>query len=304
MKTPLSSYQERMNRVLRHIESNLDSPPGLDELGAIACFSPYHFHRIFTAMVGESVAAYVRRLKLQRAAMSLSYGTDRTVTSVALDAGYDSMDAFTRAFRSLFGVPPSVYRRTGGSLASARQRNPEALIFYTHHTETSLMDVQIKTFPPVLTAALRYVGPYNDCGPAWEKLCAAMAAAGVMGEKTTAYSICHDDPDITPAEKCRMEICVSLPEGVTAESPAVKGLLRNGEIYLQTLGGDGDYAAILIRGPYSLLHPAYRSFFGEWLPRSGRELAGAPGFEAYYNCPGVTAPEDLLTEIFIPLQPK
>ena len=71
METP--NYQQRINLVLRHIEQNLDTRPDLDELARIACFSPYHFHRIFSAMVGESVAAYVRRLLLERAAMQLGY---------------------------------------------------------------------------------------------------------------------------------------------------------------------------------------------------------------------------------------
>mgnify|MGYP000458632448 FL=1 len=69
METP--SYQQRINLVLRHIEQNLDTRPDLDELARIACFSPYHFHRIFSALVGESVAAYKRRLLLERAAMQL-----------------------------------------------------------------------------------------------------------------------------------------------------------------------------------------------------------------------------------------
>lgn len=91
MDTP--TYQQRIGLVLRHIEQNLDSRPDLDELARIACFSPYHFHRIFSAMVGESVAAYVRRLLLERAAMQLGHSPE-SVTQIALGAGYESVDAF------------------------------------------------------------------------------------------------------------------------------------------------------------------------------------------------------------------
>ena len=93
------TYQQRINIVLRHIEQNLDSRTDLDELARIACFSPYHFHRIFSAMVGESVAAYLRRLLLERAAIQLEYSME-PVTQIALCAGYESVDAFSRAFRS------------------------------------------------------------------------------------------------------------------------------------------------------------------------------------------------------------
>ncbi len=122
MKATSLSYQDRLRLVLQHIEGNLDTPPSLEELSRIACFSPYHFHRIFTAMMGESVAAYVRRLLLQRAAAHLSYSGE-AITTVALVAGYDSLDAFTRAFRAAFGASPSVYRRNGGSLAAAARQS-------------------------------------------------------------------------------------------------------------------------------------------------------------------------------------
>lgn len=91
------TYQQRIGLVLRHIEQHLDARPNLEELARIACFSPYHFHRIFSSMVGESVAAYVRRLLLERAAMQLGHSPE-SVTQIALGAGYDSVDAFTRAF--------------------------------------------------------------------------------------------------------------------------------------------------------------------------------------------------------------
>ena len=303
MKTLNTSYQDRLEKVLRHIENNLDEPLSLDALSSIACFSAYHFHRIFTAMMGESVAAYVRRLLLQRAAARLSY-TRVPVTTVALDAGYDSLDAFTRAFRALFGMSPSAYRKNGGSVALAAARGEGAPLFYHQIKEGSSMDVTIKPFPPRLAAATRHVGPYTECAPAWDRLCGAMGPLNLMGQGTLACSICHDDPDITPVEKCRMEVCVSLPEGTTEQTPAVQTLLQNKDIYLLVLGGDGEYASALVKGPYSLLHSVYRSLYGEWLPASGREPAPIPGLEIYHNCPGSTAPEELLTEILIPLLPK
>ena len=95
------SYEERLHRVLRHIESNLDSRPDLAQLAEIACFSPYHFHRIFSSMMGGSVAAYVRRLLLERAGQQVAHTRD-PITLIALDAGYESVDAFTRPFPAHF----------------------------------------------------------------------------------------------------------------------------------------------------------------------------------------------------------
>lgn len=297
------SYQERMRRVLQHIESCLDEPPELEELASTACFSPYHFHRLFTAVMGESVAAYIRRLRLQRAAWRLSYSR-LPVTEIALEAGYDRVEVFTRAFRSGFGMPPSTYRKKGGASAFSRVENPGACLFYHSHPEVDSVDIQIKKHPPVLVAALRHIGAYEACGPAWNTLCQAVATHKLMHADTVAYGVSYDDPDITPKEKCRMDVCVSLPKGMSENSPELAPLLRDGNISLRYIGSDREHAAILVKGPYSLLHPAYRSFFREWLPQSGREPDDTAGFEAYYNDPSTTAPEELLTEIFIPLKAK
>lgn len=304
MKAPSTEYEKRLALVLRHIENNLDAPLSLEELSGIACFSPFHFHRIFTAMVGESVAAYIRRLLLQRAAQQLSYSRT-SVTRVSLDAGYDSLDAFSRAFRALFGMSPSLYRKNGGSPGLAAQRNGIIPVYYNHLTGVYPMDIRIDRFMPRLTAATRHVGAYMDCGPAWERLCGQLAARNLVSSSALAIGICHDDPDVTPPEKCRMEVCVALPDGFTGESPEVRSLLENKDIYLRQVGdANTDYAVARVKGPYTLLHPAYRSLYGEWLPRSGREPAAELSFEIYLSDPSQTPESELLTEIYVPLLPK
>src|SRR5512135_2703266 len=114
----LHDYKRRLLRVLVHIQQHLDDALGLPELAGLACFSPYHFHRIFKGMVGESVKEHIRRLRLERAASRLKLGT-ASVTSIALDAGYESHEAFTRSFRSVFGVSPSQFRTSNKSKPTA-----------------------------------------------------------------------------------------------------------------------------------------------------------------------------------------
>ena len=295
------SYQERMRRVLRLIELRLDDPPGLDELAKTACFSRYHFHRLFTAATGESVSAYIRRLRLQRAAWRLSY-SDMPVTELALEAGYDRLEVFSRAFRAFSGMTHSIYRRSGGAPACSLRSGRGGCLFYHSNPEVPPVEIKITPWPPVIAASMRHVGSYHACGPLYGELCAAVASHGLMHEKTLAIGISYDDPDITPEDKCRMDVCLSLPEGLTESSPELAGLLEDKRITLQKIGGAKEYASIQVKGPYSLLHPAYRSFFGEWPPGSGREPDDMPGFEVYHHRPETTAPEDPLTEIPIPLK--
>ena len=93
-------YAERILKVLVHIQNHLDDPLDLDRLAALAFFSPFHFHRVFRGMVGEPVREHVRRLRLERAAHQLKIG-DQSVTQIAFDAGYDTHEAFTRAFKKV-----------------------------------------------------------------------------------------------------------------------------------------------------------------------------------------------------------
>src|SRR5260370_39894448 len=104
-ETTIEDYQRRILKVLVHIQNNLDRPFSLEELATIASFSPYHFHRIFRGMVGESVKEHVRRLRLERAAHCLRF-TGQPRTDIAFDAGYETHQALTPTFHSMFGASP------------------------------------------------------------------------------------------------------------------------------------------------------------------------------------------------------
>ncbi len=100
-------HKERLNRVLIYIQENINSPMSLETLSGVAFFSPFHFHRIFKAFVGETVNDYIRRIRLEHAALKLSYSYE-TITSIALASGYETPSAFTKAFRQHFGKIPLI----------------------------------------------------------------------------------------------------------------------------------------------------------------------------------------------------
>ena len=171
-------YRERVLRVLLHIQANLDEPLSLDELAGIAYFSPFHFHRIFEGMVGEAVKDHIRRLRMERSVWHLR-STDRSILDIALDAGYETHESFTRAFRSTFGDAPSIFRRDhrGPRFISS----PSGVHFQPGGKLDNFnpiirggikMDVRIENIEPIRVASVRHVGPYEKCEPAWQKLCA------------------------------------------------------------------------------------------------------------------------------------
>jgi AraC family transcriptional regulator len=285
-----AGYQERILRALLHIQAHLDSTLELGELAGVACFSPYHFHRVFRALTGEPVQEYVRRLRLERAANQLRL-QNSPVTEVAFSAGYESHEAFTRAFHTMFNMSPSQFR-------TGRRADPESPSG-THFEDTAGYRtpgygeppaVEVVTLSPQSVLFLRHVGSYSQVGATWGRLCGWAGGRGLMGPSTKFLGISWDDPDVTPAEKLRYDAAIVIDRPVTPE----------GEFGMTELAG-GDYATIRHRGPYETLSVSYQKLMGGWLPGSGRELRDAPCFEVYLNSPQTESPENLLTLIHVPI---
>jgi AraC family transcriptional regulator len=106
----LQSYSECINDVKLYIREHLDQPLHRSVLAEVAGFSVPHFHRIFTACVGENIASYVRRVRLERAGRKLRLGAV-DITEVALAAGYETHAAFSKAFKQQYGLSPSEFRQ-------------------------------------------------------------------------------------------------------------------------------------------------------------------------------------------------
>jgi AraC family transcriptional regulator len=278
----VESYQERVQRVLAHIQNHLEGPLPLEELAGVAHFSPYHFHRIFRGMVGESVKEHVRRLRLERAARRLRFSAE-SVTMIALDSGYQAPESFTRAFEAMFGESPSSFRQSSRDFTlPAREGAPGPPL-----------EVRLQRIGPLRLAFFRHIGPYDEVGIAWGKLMSWAGRRGLLGPGMKMLGIVHDDYEITPPETLRYDAALPVDESVQP----------SGELGIQTLE-PREYAIATHRGPYSTSGDTYARLAGEWLPASGRELLTAPALEIYRNSPFSTAPEDLLTDIHLPLAPK
>ncbi len=142
-------------------------------------------------------------------------------------------------------------------------------------------------------AFMRHVGPYDRVGETWSKLFALAGSRGLLGPHTKAFGVVHDDPEVTAPEHIRYDA------GMTVS----KDFEPCGELGVQDIGG-GEYAMAGHRGPYTGLGEAYAKLCGELLPPAGREPRSAPALEIYYNSPRDTPPEDLFTEIYIPLEQR
>jgi len=259
----------------------------MDDLARAAGFSVFHFHRIFSAMVGETLGEHLLRLRMERAAFELTYSS-RSIPDIAFSAGYETHESFTRAFRKRFGQTPSRYRKE--TRCPGERGSSPTLRVVIQRQGGKPMEVKIEQFEPMTIVSVRYTGPYAGCGAAWEKLCSSPRNSAGIGPKTLFLGISYDDPDITEPEKIRYDACMTVPEGFEPEPGFEK----------QTVKG-GKYAVLRHTGPHDGLLACYRWFYGEWLPGSGCEPASAPSFEIYRNTSDETPPEKLITDICIPL---
>jgi len=282
MTKPLTTldYSRRLERVIAHIGAHIDEPLDLERLAGVACFSPYHFHRIYRAMTGETAADTLRRLRLHRAAGELVEGHP-AIERIARRAGYGSVAAFARAFRAGYGIPPAAYRKQGRLVLPSPLPNA---------TETAMYDVSVRDLQPARLAALRHTGSYLEIGTTFERLFAWAAGRGLMGPLTRAIGVYYDDPDGTPAEALRSDAGISVGPDVT---------LDNGMRILEVAGSR--HAVLHHQGPYAELNKAYRWLYREWLPQSGEHCADRPIFEEYLNNPRTLPPEQWLTDICLPL---
>lgn len=284
-----------MNRVVDYIQGHLNETLELERVAAVACFSPFHFHRLFAAWMGETLQAFVHRLRLERAAHILIFST-KSISEIALECGFSSPGTFARAFKAAFGQPASEYRKSKicesnrkpweaegrvvmgfSKLSGPMARNKE--IFMTRCP----LEVQVQSLEPRTIAYLRHVGPYKgDTGlfrRLFEKLFAWARPRGLITTDMQYLSLMQDNPNLTPAAKQRLEVALVVPAGTAP----------NGEIGVRRLEG-GLYATARVYVPIEDYAAQWDALVGDWLPGSGYQPDHRPALEFYLNNPD-TDPE-------------
>jgi AraC family transcriptional regulator len=287
---PTSGYWRRIQRSLDYIAAHLDQPIQLADVAKAAAFSEYHFHRIFRAVMDETVGEYVTRQRMQTAALMLAYHEDLSITEVALACGYSSSSNFSKAFSRFFGVSPSEVRKPSGKPPAAisvlRQR-------YGH--DFSPADLHALPDPPranarlaQLEASVRFerwnafavVCMRSDRGydvaanlRLWAELIRRVRALELCADDIDAYAIVFDDPAVTSSERCRYHACVRV-DGLDAALPE--------PLFVAEVPG-GRYAVFSYRGPASEIGQLYRDIYALWFPHSGLAPDTPPAIEHYIH---------------------
>ncbi|MFZ6719252.1 AraC family transcriptional regulator [Undibacterium sp. Ji49W] len=281
---PQVSYERRLSRVTNYLHEHLDEDLDLNRLAEIACMSPYHWHRIYRAIHGESVVATVKRLRLQRAATLLARSS-MAIEQIAEFSGYPNLQSFTRIFASVYGLPPARYRKEG---SHQQFPLPDELRADLH------FPVSLTTIAAQQLLSIDNLGSYMGISKTFDILNGCAASRQLFRADTRWIGIYYDDAMTVDEDRLRSKACISAPQ-------PLPDLALQAPLSVTELRG-GKYAVLTYKGPYSDMQPVYRWFFGVWLPASGEEIDDAPPFEEYLNNPRDTAPTELLTNIFMPLR--
>lgn len=277
-----NNYHKRIERVHAAIHADPAAEHSLDDLADIAALSRFHFHRVFSAMTGETVADAVRRIRLKRAAMFLRRGS-APVADVARDHGYPNAGSFSRAFRAAYGMTPSQFRAADEDAAMP------AYLSYKQG-DPNMYRVTIGTEPERTLIGVEHKGPYTQMGKTFQVLSDGLAKANLWPRVGAMLAVYKSDPAVVAPADLRGFAGVWI-DGDVALPKGFKTL---------TLGA-GRSAKMRMKGPYTGLPAAYDWLFGTWLVQSGEALRDEPHCELYVNTPTDTAPDDLLTDIYLPL---
>lgn len=276
-------YLKRVNVVVDYINNHLDEELDLQKLAEMSNLSTYHFHRIMKAFLGETLGAYIIRVRLETAVRLLRY-TDLPVEQIAYSVGYEMPSSLSKSFKQFYDITPLEYRNNKNFvIMKPVQLNPDLNL-----KSPKVIDIETKK-----AIYIRLTGAYSEldfCG-AWGKLWAYVKENKLFSAGIEHISIYHDDPKVTNSEKLRTDVCLVLPKPAEPK----------GEIGMKEIAG-GKYAVFSYQGPYTNLGIVYDTIFAQWLPDSGYELRNAPLYEKYINDPSRTEEAKLKTEIYIPLQ--
>ena len=276
-----SAYTERVNRAIDYVVSHLAEPLRLADVSRAAGVSPFHFHRVFQALVGVTLADFVKRLRLDKALFMMAHARRKSLTQVALACGFSSSSDFSRSFRQRFGVAPSsfdlgawrdehrsrLYAASGefGPLPHLRRLPPAS--------NPDRFKVKVRALPARTVAYIRVADPYRTgaVAAAVKRLVAWAERHALAGGQWLGYQ--WDNPEIVALEDCHYHIAVE------AERFTPAGDVGRFTFPPMTV------AEVELRGGIDLELRALQWLFGTWLPRSGYVPDDHPCFEAFTGLP-------------------
>lgn len=276
MSSSADLYRKRINKVIDHINNNLDHTLSLEELSVVACFSPFHFHRIFKTVTGETVKNFTNRIRMEKAARLLRFSKNR-LNDIASVCGFSDATSLSRLFREHFGITPGDYKK---GIAIKNSKICQDLYpvndYYCNADPEELKKkylVEIRTIPKRRIAYIRVVDAFRE-GVVIDTFgqMTKWSKKQRLFEKETIFGMSLDDPEVTPKSQYRYEVCITLPDDFKIDS----------DMMLQTTVLPAcKYAITRVSGDLKEVGQAINYMFDIWLVNSGYECEHLHALEIF-----------------------
>ena len=291
-------YQKRINLVIDQISKNLDKSYSLDELAKIAHFSPYYFHRIFTAVLGESVNSYTNRVRIEKAAKLLSFSS-KDLSSIAFECGFSSPSTFSRSFKNYFDLSPSAFRKSGDNKNRkiCKELHPmeNYLCDMTLEEKMAKFPIEIKQLPKRKLAYLRVIDSFKEGAviKAFEELI-IWAKKKELYATGQFFGMSIDDPFVTPENKYRYEACMLVPNDMIAGGDEKVQIMHLPKC---------KYATTKVSGNINLVATAIGYMYNNWLINNPFEPEHQYGLEYFLDNKSICNWDQFNLELYIPIIP-
>lgn len=286
-------YHQRFQRVLDYVERHLDDNPSLAVLSDVALCSKYHFQRQFSNHFGVSVFRYVQWLRLRRAGYRLAFRRNQSILDIALEAGFNSAEAFSRAFRQSLSQSPSAFRKSPDwtpwhQLMQSMHSSGRSTMRHGQHHH----DVQIVHFEETPIALLVHQGSPAELNATLRRFIGWRQANGPSPSVSRTFNILYDDPEQVSPQDYRFGIAASITGGLEANDVGVEESRIPG----------GRCAVLRHHGSDENLAESVHYLYGEWLPQSGEEPRDFPIFLERLSLFPDVPEREMQTDVYLPLR--
>ncbi|MFH1197206.1 MAG: AraC family transcriptional regulator [bacterium] len=311
-------YTSRINRAIDYINKNLNKELTLDELACVANFSKFHFHRIFTSVIGETLNQFIQRLRLEKAAAFLISNPDMSITEISIATGFSSMSLFSRKFKEYFKTTPSDWRNQKSNAGKTNSNRSKTIgntnksfdisTFYIDGVNQKQLwrikmdkrkdvNIEVMMLPEMPVAYIRHIGPYKGNQKLFEGLFERLFAwAGsrdlIKFPETKVLAVYYDDPEITEDTKLRVDVCISVPQDTKVDGEVGKAVIPGGKFAV------GHFELLSNEYP-----DAWNAIMGIWLPQSGYQCDDRLCYELYLNSPKDHPEGKCIVDICVPVKP-
>jgi AraC family transcriptional regulator len=295
-----NEYIYRVNLVIDYIDANFTQEMSLKKLSRIASFSEFHFHRIFKAIAQETLAQYIQRIRIEKAAFQLLYSNNKSITDIAFDCGFSSSQFFSRVFKERFNLSASEWRRNKSPNSKIVQESELQIIhicekniggdFKMHNNSVIIQDI-----PDMNVAYLRHIGPYKGNVDLYTKIFSKLIKWAethkVFNKDTKVLALYNDLPEITDEDKLKLTACLTINKEINPSPPFGR---------LKIIGGK--YAVCRFEILTNDFEKSWNFMYGKWLPQSGYLPDDKPSFELFYNDPNEHPEHKHIVDFCIPVK--